>query len=410
MESIYGNLDAVAKQLGISRDQARDIVEDSYGRMAGREDTYSQDIINNILGSYGAAEENINRTYGRLRGESGRTFDDLMGRSGTAFDESMEELELLKPGSEAAAARSARAFAPEMARTMGRLRRAGVDPSSPQAANLLRQVGVARSRAIDDRLAEGTEKYIDRKTGLRLGKEDVHRGLGLGKLGSEVGLSRAQTGLTTDLGRERTGLVTGEKRRALGGLQNIDAARAADLLGIGKDEYNRLRDLMGEKNLAAVLEKRMGDQADLTGLGLSAQQYQMGQQQEGLNLDQKNRAAASLLGISDQQYRNMFGAAQTARGFGQDALNAYLKTLGIESKDAGWGLKLLLNAGLMGAGAAFGGGGGGFSNLPITGFPGAGGGGAYDPIWSPGGSGPQQAKGLGVKLQLEDLLRRNRRR
>jgi len=336
----------------------QDLINSGYGRGTAREDAYHGDIVSNLQDVYGGLQDDVTSGYGYLRGITGNAYTDLLEGSETTYDQALKDLEVLRPGGEAAMARTSRSFSPAMASANRRIRAAGINPNSPEAASMLGRVDLSRARAMEDAAVDQTQKYISQKTGLNLSKEDTRRALELGKLGGEVGLSREETGLLSGLKREQGGLFRDEQLRTLGAQQGMDTERTGAMVGLEDVSTQRAQDWWNQN-----IGNKLGmNQQELTNLNTLAGAYGLGQQQEQLNLSEQDRAAAQLMGLSDEQYRLMLQSGQQAQGFGNDALEAYMKSYGLEASNAGWGAKLLANVGMTALpyiGSLFGGGGGG---------------------------------------------------
>lgn len=316
------------------------------GRSEGREDNYHNDIISNILGKYDALGKNSRDTYGRLTGEAN-----------TAFDNSIRDV---APNSEARAAASSRAFAPNIASTMLRLRRAGIDPASSEANAMLSNVEAQRARAQEDSFANA----IGERNNLRIGKFNTMAELGLGSLRNEQGL-----------GLSELGDVTGEKLRSLGARQGMDR----DFTGMSMDnrenafnrgqDYNMLRyDDQAWNRGAREADINFRNGQDMLGHDLNTQRYNAGVDARGRDVDYNNMGLQNLFNLMNGAYgqgntQDAYGSSNmrtTQQGF-NDQYNR-------EQAGAGWGTKLLSGLGMAAAGAAIGmPAGGGFSDF-LTGF------------------------------------------
>ncbi|HUT60246.1 MAG TPA: hypothetical protein VNA25_20570 [Phycisphaerae bacterium] len=363
-------------RIGSNLDVSKDLSDQAWDAMRERETRYSDDIGDTIRGQYGAMETNVGNAYDDMRRQARDVYGNLIEGSGATYDEALKDLQVLKPGGEAAMARSSRAYAPAVAATMRRLRGSGIDPNSPEGSAALQRVESSRARGMEDAAVEQTKDYVEKSTGLKLSKEQTRAALGLGGLGAETGLQKEKTGLLTGLGEKKTGLVVSEKIRTLGaqqGIQEKSLQSAQDWLG-QKNNLELLRKSLETQDWATGAEILKGmNEEDIRALGLLAEQYGLGERQQILDLAQRNLGATQVGGIGQQQTNAALAAAQAARGFGSDALKDSLASYGLEAPSAGWGTKLLgglaggaLNLVAPGAGTA------------LSGAVGGGGGGAYD--------------------------------
>jgi hypothetical protein len=435
-----GRSDDIARGIGQNYDIIQGDINGTFGRMGGRADTAHNNILGNIGQTYGGARQGVLDTYSGLRGTAGNTYSDMLdstaglydglqgrstgrfgelgGRAGDvyggmrsdsestfgglrsgneqAFNTAERTLQQLNPAGDASAARTARSFAPQIASTMGRLRAAGIDPNSPEAASLLGRVETARSRATDDAYADHARDFVDRSTALTLGREGINRSLGLAGLENRQGLGmreeEIQRGLGLgemqnyqNLGRELggigRGLVTDRLMNDQGLAQNQLGMDTNLLLQGGRDTRNELtRNLnMGQDLDLNWLNQTTGNRnnafnqswdwnnqrnnLDLQGwntrAGLGREQnaedfwgYNLNTiapWQAGMDwMNNQNRvqsnAAGTVLNAGNAAANQAMGAANVARGFGNDAAQNFGQTIGIEAPNAGYGLKAIMSA------------------------------------------------------------------
>ena len=304
MEQVRGTIDELGGEIASREKRQQDIIREAMQSQMGREAEASKDITEDIL----------------------RRYEDLQKRAGETYGGLKEDIERLNPASEAAQARIARSFGGQMADTMARLRRGGIDPNSPMAAAAIRAVETARSRAMDDAAVEGTEKYLASKMGL-----------GLGELEHQTGLSREQGAL----GREEAVRHT----TARNVLEDIASGRFLD---VGDKTYGRVADWLGRKGDAALLQRAMEQQdwqtqsqMDLDAINLRNQQFGAGMDYTLADLAERNIGRAQVGDIGQQSWQQAVQAANVAGGFGDTAARAYQTAYGYEAPNAGWGKKLL---------------------------------------------------------------------
>lgn len=204
-----GALSQATDQYGAGINRTADAISgditDLRGRSFGREGEFSRDLIGNYQGGFGA-----------LRGNADTSFGATSGATGEAYDKAMD---YVRPGSEFRAATAARAFSPQVASTMMRLRRAGIDPASVEGQSLLRGVESSRARAMDDQLGGAYD---------RLGQ------LRINKAGQMGDIERDRLMNDQGLGLGELDAVTGEKLRSLGAQQGMDR----DFTTMGMDNRN----------------------------------------------------------------------------------------------------------------------------------------------------------------------------
>lgn len=399
---------------------------DLQGRSTGRFDDLGQrtgnaygDMRSDSGATFGGAAGRAAGVYGGLRSDSEATHGGLRRNNEGAYDTAETTLQRLNPAGDATAARRARSFAPQVALAMGRLRAAGIDPNSPEAASLLGRVETARSRATDDAYGDETRQYVDRANDLTLGREGVNRGLALSGLRNRQDLATTEEGIGRGLAlaglNNRQGLTEREQEIArslgLGEMENFqrlgteqgaidrglqrdrlgnDQRLAMDRLGMdtnltlgaGHDFRNELTrnlgttagldlDWLGQTNrnrnnaFAQTWDWTQGANAlDQSGFNTRANlgreqnaedawRYNfdtMAPWQTGLDwMNNQNRvqqnAAGTVLNAGNAAAGQATSAAQTARGFGNDAANNFQQTWQYESPNAAWLLKMLASAG-----------------------------------------------------------------
>jgi len=366
----YGNLQSNLRQSGADINTTGTAVSseinDTATRMADRNEASSRDIIQNILDTYGTLGEQTNDTFYGLRDANKLTYEDLLKASTGAYGNAFQELEKMRPGGDFAAATAARAFAPETARVMSSLRRAGTDMNSPEASAALGGVGEAKARAMDDAFGRNASDFSRQAIDLNLSKFGAESGIKNARLANETALATGQLGETTRLGETQLSGVTGQKGKATDAAQVIDESRKNDQisnmlnsLGLRSDWWDKMNatDVAGRQmeredlTTKGKLTENM-NAADMNALNLKLEQFGLGK--NFLDADQatKDKAMANLMGISDQQYANMFKAGASAQGSSNSALQAFLTSFGLQNADAGWGAKLLANLGFSAGMAA----------------------------------------------------------
>lgn len=377
MPQISTNLDQQGGNIGQNYTDNENIIKQGTGNLKYLADAAYQDNVGSIKDSYDNAQANLGQAYdamgNRIEGNFGgliKESGDVYSKMGANVDAWGRTIEDLKPGSEASVATTARQFAPAMSAAGGRLRRAGIDPNSIQAASVLGDVEARRAVAMDDKAAEGQAQYVDAQGRLTSAKNDV---LGAG-FASKAGLTTGMTDRLTGLGSERAGIQT-----------SLDLGRGRDFRGVVTDNRDTQMGIEGQDrslNLANtnasfqqgqnLLDKRndttllgrdlaMADYGitnglldqqnaeELVGLGLKNDQMNagMGWQLQDQNTRDSGAQAVSQQGEADQN-RGLAWQQSGNQSSGQ-AMDGYQGTLTREQANSGWLKKALLGAGSMAA-------------------------------------------------------------
>lgn len=371
MNEIYGYLDQEAGNVGQNWDFSQGIIDGGYAGMTNRANAANQEIVQSIKDTFGSARGQFNDAYRQLRGSAADVYGGLEGELEGTTAAQQRNVEMLKPGSDAFAARTARSYAPMMSNTMSRLRRGGLDPNSVQAGGMLSQAEAERARGIDDAAAQGTTQYVNAANnilGNRQAELERLRGTGLAM---DTSLGTAQAGANLKLGLDEGSAFQDEVRRNLGLQTALDQTRQGQTLDNQQFNFQEGQRILGQKADAAQLGRQMG----LQDLGLDqgmldkamqeemvspealATQFGMGQNFAVQNANAQNTGLAGLSQIGQADLARSISEAMLAQGFSQSAIDAYLKNLGIQSANAGWGAKMLAGMAEQAARAYAGGGG-----------------------------------------------------
>lgn len=371
-----GRLDDQAASITGNFDDIQGTIDSTTGRQFGREEQANRDIVGNIrdtaIGMTGA----VNDTFGGLRTDNAASAGRLRGDGDAAFSSMLSDIELLKPGSEASQARTARSFAPQTADTLARLRRSGVDPNGLQAQAVLRQVESARSRAVDDAAADGNLQYTDRKNNVRGNQLDYNAQVERGRLGNEMNLGVGQVDRTNSIADGAGSEYRAETRTNAGNMNSIDGTRADATIQNLDSATTRSMDLTQRRNALTAMQRDMNredaagvqgvlreqNNEDLIAGGLIDDQFDRGMSYTGANTGIRANAAGQVGQAGRDATSNAFSSANTAQGFGQQATQNYNTAFDREAANAGWGTRLLgglaagaLNLVAPGVGSAFGG-------------------------------------------------------
>jgi hypothetical protein len=387
---IRGFLDQKGGNIGQQWTGMQNEIDSAANNVQKRIDTVHDDQNANIDQTFNWARDTFNQPIKSAQDRIAKNYGGLLTRSGDTTKQELDNLEIMRPGSEFAAARAARNFAPQVASTMGNLRRAGIDPNSVQAASLIGSVQAQRGRAMDDAMADGLAQYALAKN--KTLDSGLSRDIALtgDMTGGLTGLDTMSATGNRDLVLGRGAQIAGENsswrdlsnlndtsRRDLA-MKNLDSSfQAGQNLLDQRGQLAQLERGMGQEDFG--MEKTLNDQRmaeEMVGPEAYAKQFQLGQDYATTNASTQDRGASGQTGLTQMAYGNMWNANQAANQAGKSAMDAALTNYGIQAPKAGWGTKLLtglgsagLNLLVPGLGSAVGGaipggsGGGGFSGL-----------------------------------------------
>lgn len=443
MSTIYDNLNGQAGDIGYTQGAVDQDIMDTFMRGSsadrdvsnnilgdiGRTAAFSQNGINDTFGGLRSANAQLgqnllnatNQAYGAMRGDSDQTFSGLESELGAAFSglgqqgrdtfgrlgqsaedtytQAIDEAERLRPGSDLWAARVGRNWAPVVAQTGERLRRAGAGPNSLQGISMMSDIAAQRARAMDDAVAQEQGQFADRMNSLRLGRQGSRERLGLGELSFNrdnvldeqsgrqrlrIGGLQNRQGLTEreqGIGREIANLgfnreadmaigqndrvlqstrdaslrAAAERARSLMNQQGLDANRSLQAQRNLNDAYANTTNWRNAQNNAAMARRGMElddwntqsdlfrerNNEDLVGMNLRNQQYQMGQDWMGRDIGMRDAAAGNLANLMNTYYGQRGAQTNAAMGFGNQAQNAYGQTAAQEAGRGGWGWGLI---------------------------------------------------------------------
>lgn len=244
---------------------------DMFGDLGRRRDsTYGStraDLARTISGLEGGARETADTLGGQSRDAYGR----LRGAAGSTFGDSITDARTLNANSDFRAASRGRAFAPVVAATAQRLRRAGVGPNDMQYVQAMSEIERDQSRAMDDEMARSQSENVDRINRLRQQGLQTDIGLTQDELaGNERNLNRLRDTMErlgmqryirgenlalsemSDAERQALARESGRQRLDLGALdRDINLSEAGLNFGAGARERGLNRDLsLGENQLS----------------------------------------------------------------------------------------------------------------------------------------------------------------
>lgn len=350
-----GRLDTMGQNIGNAYTDMEGEVNDTSGRMMGRENGASEDVVNNIKDSSGAMTGAVNDTFGLLRGDNSKTYDGIKGSGKESFAKQAANLALIKPGGLAQSARVSRSFAPQVSDTLQRLKRMGIDPNSPEAAAALRNVETSRSRAMDDATAGATDSFISKSNDLESSQLGFQTAADRARLENEAGLATGQVDRSNKIAGQAATDFQKEKRTNANNLNQVDRDRSGRAAENLDTSFTRGQDLLTKRNQLSDWQRSAGmtdvDRANANIEGDNANeasngallnnQFDRGMAWQGADQSTKDNAASNLGQVANRYNNNMFQAANTAQGFGKQASDSYQTAYGYEAPQAGWGMKLL---------------------------------------------------------------------
>lgn len=341
--------------IGRNEDFLGGLIDTGFGsqrrRTADTADTIAKDTGN----TYSGLRSDSDTAFGDVRSAADRGFGYITNRAADTFSGVRDRI---NQGRDFALGTTARAFAPAMAATLRRIRAAGIDPNSPEAASLLQRVDTARGHAFDDSM-RGT---LDQLNQTDLAESANRQGLDLSRLSNDqvLALQNAanKQGLSLDEYLKRSN-NTREARNILNELdqgkmaadvQNADTSfqRGQDWAtekqnqelisrGLRIDDVNN-RNAIGDKE-NAFLDKR--NQSELTDQELLNQQFQAGANLTGANNQRRDQANTQLGQAGTQQYDVSAQQGNAASGNAAQAGQQYQHSWNLEAPNAGWGSKLI---------------------------------------------------------------------
>lgn len=374
---LSSRLDEMGVGIGNAYTDMEGEINDTARRAFERDEAASRDVVGNWQGTANSQTGAVNDTwgglrgrnasvYGGLRGDNASTYAGIKGSGKESFGRQAKNLSLIRPGGTAQQGRVARSFAGQTADTMARLRRAGIDPNSPEAASLLRGVETSRSRAMDDAAAASTDSYVrsandleNNQLGFTTAAERARLeneiGLGTREFGNEADLATGQTDRTNRIGDTATTRVNAEMLRSAGTRSAIDRDRS-DRTGTNLNtSFERGQNLARDRNDLTLWGRNAGmqdvdrmnqvdagdDEAELQAGGLEDTRFQRGLQFRGMDQAARDTAAREMGSIGRDWTNNQFRAGQMAGQWGNQATQAHQTNLAMQAPKAGWGSRLL---------------------------------------------------------------------
>lgn len=357
-----GILDEWGRGIGADYDSETKDIRDTFERMAGRGERYGRDIVSNIGDSFGAAESASAGEFGRGRGEVESTFGQLGKAGSEILDSAYSDLNLMKPGSDARSARVQRAFAPALASAQMRIRRAGIDPNSPEANAMLGRVESERAFAADDALADDTERYIGRKQSLDMTKLQRGDSLGLNRLNQLLAITGKEGDVGRNLALSKGDVFRRELARQLGEQQGIDTSRLDANTSAGRFRAGRSDSLMGHRAQTPFMNRELAE-GDFGRQGYIADRkgrdyqnyfernkdiFNTGMGYNTANVNRRDRVAGGLQSTADNIFNRGLAYGQQGLNYGRTAQQGFEGTYGRQAPRAGWGTRIL--GSLAGAG------------------------------------------------------------
>lgn len=366
MNQINGNLDTMGGNVGINQDANQGTIDNGYRGMADRSRNVYNQNTGQINDTFGKAQGDWNGSYdamgNRITGLLGQS-KDAYGQMGSNVDAYGQQIEKLNPAGEFRTAQTARQFAPAMAAEAGRLRRSGIDPNSIQASSALGNVETDRARAMDDAAAAGTMNYVNAQGQLTGMKNNVlqsglNTDIGLVNNQNALGQNQAQGNQSMTLGQGNA--LVNQNSQNLATQNALDANRVGQTLDNQNASFAAGQNVLGLRNQAALTGNALGNQdfntynqmmkdqsaQSQTDLNRNLTQYQLGQQQNAADLQQRNLAGQQIGQLGQQQMNNGLNSAQLGSSQLGQAAGLQNQIYNNEAANAGWGSKMLLGAGL----------------------------------------------------------------
>lgn len=369
MNKVNSTLDTMGGNVGTTVDFNQDIINKGAAELDAVAGGANAEIVKNIKDSYAAGKLSFNDAYNAMRQAAKGVYSGLESELNTSTAAQQKNLETLRPGSEASMASAARSYAPMMTNTMSRLRRGGVDPNSVQAGGMLAQAESQRARGIDDAAAAGAEKYATLSNSVLADKQaGLERLRGAG-LAADTTLGTTQAGTNLDLGLSEAEKANTEAIRNAGVRSGIIGDKKTEDLANSTFGFNAGQSVLDKRLDAAAQERTAGLQdldiqqalADqgmteaMVGPEALAAQFAAGQGYATAQTNAQNTGIAGMSQIAQADLARSIQESMLAQGFSQEAIDAQLKNLGIESANAGWGLKAILSGAQQAASAYAGG-------------------------------------------------------
>lgn len=355
-----------SKRIGENYGDVQSLVDQGFGSQVKRVGDTSDSIGSDLAKTYGSAIDDSGKAYGNAQSAADTGFGKIGTDAGQTYDEVRSRINQSR---DPQLGTTARAFAPAMAATLRRIRAAGIDPNSPEAASLLQRVDSARGHAFDDSMTANLNSLNQ----VDLAQQANQQGLDISKLSNDQQLAlqaaAAKQGLTLDQYMKRTDLATqtrdlqnnltqskmeadvNNKNAAFGQKQNLSDQQIQQELisrGIRVDDATNKNNLLDKVKADDAVNQDLKNQEFNAGFGLAQANNAV---KTNANT-QLGDAAKTQYQVSGQQGAQATQNAQVAdQGFGT--------SLAVEQPGANWGGKLLgglaagaLNVVAPGAGTA----------------------------------------------------------
>jgi hypothetical protein len=177
-------------------------------------------------------------------------------------------------------------------------------------------------------------------------------------LGREIDLAVGQSDRNVSIGDNAGRAYREELVRRGATSDRNDINRTSSNLDLADTQYNRTTDWRQRQQQAELLRRAMeGEDFDtaariatmmngeeVTAMDLRNQAYQQGRDWVIDNYTRQDAGAANIGNIMAREGQREVQAAQTARGFGGDAADAYERTRQQEAGKGGWGTRLIIGA------------------------------------------------------------------
>jgi len=182
-------------------------------------------------------------------------------------------------------------------------------------------------------------------------------------LGRELDLGVGQSDRVTQIGDTAGRDYRTELTRRGADQQRIEGVRAGANLDLADRQLDRTTDWRQRQQQSELLNRAMEQEdfetaariasqmngEEVSAIDLRRQQYEQGRDWVIDNYTRQDAGAANVGNLYAREGQREQNAAQTARGFGQDAEAAYNTTRQQEAGKGGWGTRLILGAAQVGA-------------------------------------------------------------
>ncbi len=215
----------------------------TYGGLRNDLNSTTNELETGAQDTYGDILDTGTKAYDKLQGSRGTLFDDLNASGEDAMSKSIADAEKLNPLGDYRKAEVARSFAPAIANTEQRLRRAGIGANDMQRLEALSDVEGQRAAAMDRSVAETGAENADRLSRLRSEAQSGRERRGMANLNTNIDLTQGELAQ-----QERNKTALRDTMERLGMNRYIRGENLA-LSELSDTERQMLQQEMGKQNL-----------------------------------------------------------------------------------------------------------------------------------------------------------------